>query len=245
MVFEKLKSLFTHKPKKTEDKDSTTEYKSLVKIGKPRKIEERGILVSDLMTRKIISVNPDMTLDKVVDLFIENNISGAPVLDRDFFIGEISKTDILFLVDKNSLEDLTTDDRMRLAELKVADIMKKPICINEDEPVEEAERKMNKYNIRRLLVLDDKTNLVGIITRTDLLKGKSKEEIKDHISTKIDKMLDILEREGKKTFKELSDVLGIPENIVEDWSKVLEDHGLVEIEYTPIGSPSVKFKKHQ
>jgi len=244
MVFEWLKYIFRKKPKKEAVKlvKRRKKVRRLVKLGKPKKIEKRKVLVADLMTRRIISVSPDLTLDKVADLFLSKNISGAPVLDKKFFIGEISRTDILNLLKKDTLEGLTEDERTILARVRVSDVMKKPICIYEYEPIENAEKKMAKYKIRRLLVLDKKKNLVGIITKTDLARGKSKEEIKQMVSTKVDEMMAILEKEGKKSFRELSEKLNVSEDLIENWCKILEEHGLVEIEYPVVGNPSVRSK---
>ena len=243
MVLDWLFKFFKKKKAKKERKvKKKAKIKRIVKIKKKVKFEKKKTLVSELMTRNIISVDPYLTLDKVVEIFQTNKISGAPVLDKGFFIGEISKTDILNLINKKSLEEIEEKDKEILQKTIVADLMKKPICIREDRSVEEAKKKMEKYNIKRLLVLDKKNRLVGIITRTDLLKWAPKQEIKDTISTKIDEMIKILE-DGPIECKKLSKILNTPENLVESWAKILEEYGLVEISYPAIGSPIVKLKK--
>jgi CBS domain-containing protein len=247
MVFDWFFRLFRKKRKgKTKAKKKTKikpkKVRRIVKIKRRLKPEKKKTLVSELMTRNIISVSPYSTLEEVVEIFKSNKISGAPVLDKNFFIGEISKTDILNLVKKNSLEEIDEKDREILKKTFVADIMKKPICIHEDRSVEEAKKKMEKYNIKRLLVLDKKNRLVGIITRTDLLKWAPKQEIKDTVSTKIDEMIKILE-DGPIEIKKLSKLLNTSENLVESWAKILEEHGIVEISYPAIGSPVIKLKK--
>jgi CBS domain-containing protein len=216
--------------------------KRIVKIGRIKKQKKKKVLVSDLMTREIISVSPQMSLEKVVEIFRANKISGAPVLDKNFFIGEISKTDILNVVKKSSLDEIDEKDKETLRKIFVSELMKKPICISENKSVEEAKKKMEKYNIKRLLVLDKRKRLVGIITRTDILRWAPKQEIKDTISTKIDEMLKILE-DGQLEVSELSKRLKTPENLVEEWAKILEEYDLVEIIYPAIGSPIVRLKK--
>jgi len=228
--------------KKRVKRKKTKRIKTIVKIKRKIKQEKEKILVSDAMTRKIISVTPYQNLEEVTEIFKKNKISGAPVLDKKFFIGEISKTDILKLIKKNSLEEIDEKDRELLRKIIVASVMKKPICISENASLEAAKKKMEKYNIKRLLVLDRKKRLVGIITRTDLLKYAPKQEIKDTISTKIDEMLKILE-EAPTTSKKLSKILNIPENLIESWAKTLEEYGLIEISYPAIGSPVIKLKK--
>jgi|YelNatPaOPRAMG01_1025707.scaffolds.fasta_scaffold10526_4 CBS domain-containing protein len=246
MAFDWFFRLFRKKEKerkvRKKRKIKPKKVRRIVKIKRRLKPEKKKTLVSELMTRNIISVSPYSTLEEVVEIFKSNKISGAPVLDKNFFIGEISKTDILNLVKKNSLEEIDEKDGEILKKTFVADLMKKPICIHEDRSVEEAKKKMEKHNIKRLLVLDKKNRLVGIITRTDLLKWAPKQEIKDTVSTKIDEMIKILE-DGPIEIKKLSKILNTSENLVESWAKILEEHGMVEISYPAIGSPVVKLKK--
>jgi CBS domain-containing protein len=247
MVFDWFFKLFRRKRKGEKKAEKRIKIKPkkvrrMVKIKRRLKPEKKKTLVSELMTKNIISVSPYSTLEEVVEIFKSNKISGAPVLDKNFFIGEISKTDILNLVKKSSLEEIDEKDKEILKKTFVADLMKKPICIHEDRSVEEAKKKMEKHNIKRLLVLDKKNRLVGIITRTDLLKWAPKQEIKDTVSTKIDEMIKILE-DGPIEIKKLSKILNTPENLVESWAKILEEHGMVEIIYPAIGSPVVKLKK--
>ena len=51
---------------------------------------------SDVMTSNVISVTPDMTVREVARIFVDNGISGAPVLDPDGHVaGMISEGDLL------------------------------------------------------------------------------------------------------------------------------------------------------
>jgi len=216
--------------------------KPKIRLKRKKIAEKRILLVSDLMTRNIIPVYSNQSLKDVARLFIEKNISGAPVLDGSFFVGEISKTDILNLVGKKELSELADEDYKKLERVRVYEVMKKPICIFENESVEKAKKMMDKFKIRRLLVIDKSKRLVGIITRTDLLKGESKERIKEKLYTKIDEMVNMIEKESL-SISTISKRLNVPENLVEEWAKILEESGLIEINYRAIGSPILKFKK--
>ena len=250
-MFSWLKKIFRSRAKKESKnikvvkktkRSSKPKLKPRIKLKRKKRVERRLLLVSDLMTRNIIPVYSTQSLDEVAKLFIEKNISGAPVLDKNLFIGEISKTDILNLIGKQDLNQLTKEDYEKLGKVKVYELMKKPICILENETIEKAKQMMDKFKIRRLLVIDKKKRLVGIITRTDLLKGESKEKIKEKIYTKIDDMLKMLENESLD-ISTISKRLNVPENLVEEWAKILEESGLIEINYRAIGSPILKFKK--
>jgi CBS domain-containing protein len=253
MVFRWLINLFRRKPvekpietlvetKEIEQIKKKPKVKQFVKIKRKKiKFETKRILVQDLMSRKIVSVSPYFTLEKAAQIFSDEKVSGVPVLDKGFFIGELSKTDILSIVKKDTLENLTEEDKTVLRNNKVAEFMKKPICIHSDRAVEEAKNKMDKFKIKRLLVTDKQNQLVGIITRTDLLRGFSEEKIKRTVSTKIDELLSMIEK-GPTSFSKISKSLNISENLIEEWAKILEEHDLVEISYPAMGSPILKLK---
>ncbi|MDI6806447.1 MAG: CBS domain-containing protein [Candidatus Aenigmarchaeota archaeon] len=217
--------------------------KPKLKIYRKFKRKVKKLLVSNLMTTDIIGVSRDSTLDQVVDLFLSKNISGTPVISHGNLIGEISKTDILKLVGAENLRDIGDEMRRRLEGMRVSEVMKRPICILEQATVEQAEKTMKKYSISRLIVLDKEKKLVGIITKTDLVKGISKEKIAKRISTTIDSMLEILEKKVAMDVKKLSKTLGVSSDLIEEWAKILEESGLIKIEYPAFGKPILRWKK--
>jgi CBS domain-containing protein len=249
-MFEWLKKIFRLRAKKERKnvklvkrkRSPKPKLKPKIRLKKKKKVEKKVLLVSDLMTRNIIPVYSNQNLSEVAKLFMEKNISGAPVLDKNLFVGEISKTDILQIAGKQELSQLTKEDFDKLEKIMVYEVMKKPICILESETVEKAKKMMDKFKIRRLLVIDKKKRLIGIMTRTDLLKGESKERIKERIYTKIDEMVKMIETESLDV-STISKRLNVPENLIEEWAKILEESGLIEINYRAIGSPILKFKK--
>jgi acetoin utilization protein AcuB len=208
-----------------------------------KNVKKVSNLVSNLMTRKLISVAPSTTLDEVYNIFIENKIRGAPVFSYGFFIGEISRSDILKVIDKESLDDIKDIDKKALQQHKVVEVMKRPICIFENADIDEAKLKMKKYNIGRVFVIDKNKKLCGIITKNDLMNENApKRNMKTTISTQVDEILNILEKRPLDISK-LSKLLEIPETLIEQWAKVLEEHGMIDISYPVVGSPILKLKK--
>lgn len=52
--------------------------------------------VKDVMTKKVITVNEDLELEKIVDLILEKKINRIPVVDKEHrLIGIITRSDIL------------------------------------------------------------------------------------------------------------------------------------------------------
>ncbi len=122
----------------------------------------------DVMTSDVICVYPKTSIKELSGVFIENVISGAPVLDDDGkVLGFVSQTDIVEL-------DLHSEDYLdsRLVETGgyVQDIM---------EPVESFARKtdslttvidkMCSEKMHRIIVIDDNEHVAGIITTMDVM----------------------------------------------------------------------------
>ncbi len=206
-----------------------------------RRIRKK-LRVSDLMTKNVITISPSKNLDEAAEILIKKKITGMPVMDGRFLVGEISEKDILKVVGKDDLKKLTKVERDKLKKVKVSEVMKKPICITEKVGVREAIKKMNELKIRRLLVIDENGNLVGILTKTDLMKRISRRKFKEKIFTKVDEMLKIIEKEGKISIAELSKRMELSQELIESWAKILEDHDLIEISYPTVGSPILKIK---
>jgi predicted transcriptional regulator len=125
-MFEWLKKIFRLRAKKESKnirlvkntkRNSKPKLKPKIKLKRKKNVEKKVLLVSDLMTRNIIPVYSTQSLEKVAKLFIEKNISGAPVLDKNLFVGEISKTDILQIAEKQELSQLTKEDFEKFKDL--------------------------------------------------------------------------------------------------------------------------------
>ncbi len=55
-----------------------------------------SILLKDIMSQNVISVKKDTSLTELMEIFLKNEISGAPVVDEDdAAIGIVSKSDVI------------------------------------------------------------------------------------------------------------------------------------------------------
>lgn len=70
-----------------------------------------------------------------------------------------------------------------------------------------------------------------------------KEILIDMIETDIDKLMKILNEKKSISIGDLSKTLKISIDRLENWAKILEDHGLVDIEYPVIGLPKLRKKE--
>ncbi|ACV25202.1 CBS domain-containing protein [Methanocaldococcus fervens] len=152
------------------------------------------MLIKDVMKKPIV-VYEDDDLEDVIKIFRENKISGAPVLNKDGkLVGIISESDIIKTIVTHD-EDLNLilpspldlielplktalkieefmEDLKKALKTKVKDMMtKKVIVAKPDMTVNDAAKLMVEHNIKRLPVVDDEGNLIGIVTRGDLIEA--------------------------------------------------------------------------
>ena len=127
--------------------------------------------VSEIMNPEVLSVAPQDRVCDVIDLFLEKNITGAPVVDQGKVTGIISRKDILPLITTFDLDCSSLEQIRRTCSHYVTDHMQtNVITVTPVEDVEKCALVMTDNHINRLPVVEGST-LVGIITRGDILKA--------------------------------------------------------------------------
>ena len=114
---------------------------------------ESGIL------RDPITVDPHATLRQVIQLSREHGFSGFPVLTGKEVVGIITNRDLRFEEDLDAPVKSKMTPRERL------------ITVKEGCSLEEAKRLMSQHRLERVLVVNDKFELRGLITVKDILKA--------------------------------------------------------------------------
>lgn len=119
------------------------------------------MLVKDVMTSPVVTVDENSSADEAARLMRDNNIGCVIVSTRDGKpIGMITERDLVIRVVAENIQP---------NKVMAKDIMSAPlITINADKTISEAAREMNRHNIRRLAVMY-KGQLVGIISSKDIL----------------------------------------------------------------------------
>jgi CBS domain-containing protein len=141
--------------------------------------------ISDCMTREVLALAPETSLEGAARLFSTRHISGAPVIDPDGKpLGVLTQHDItdpdrgrrdghgqsLFYklragsIERHQCGKVATPGT-------VGDIMTSfVVAVPPDKPIEEAARLMVSDGVHRLLVVQGQ-RLVGIVTSMDLLRA--------------------------------------------------------------------------
>ena len=128
------------------------------------------MIAKDLMQVEVITVQADTPLEDVLDLLMQEHISGAPVLDGDgFLVGVISQVDVFFGGRTRPVLNDSATSEPRLTRVK--DVMTSPpICASEDTPVHDMAEMMCKLHIHRLPVVN-KGRLSGMVSSIDICRA--------------------------------------------------------------------------
>ncbi|ADB58354.1 putative signal transduction protein with CBS domains [Archaeoglobus profundus DSM 5631] len=122
---------------------------------------QSDIPVKEIMTREVCTARKDDTLLTASKKMIKFGVGSVVVIEDGRPIGIVTEKDILYkVVSKNKLP----------SKVKLKDIMSTPlITIKPTTSLREAADIMRKRGIRRLPVVDDNGNLIGIVTDNDIL----------------------------------------------------------------------------
>jgi CBS domain-containing protein len=152
-------------------------------------IQERSakMQVHEIMTREVITVRPDARVAAVARLFREHAISGLPVVDDEgAVIGIITEKDLIarharphfphYIRVLDSVIYLEGSKRYEesirhILATTAGELMTKPVrTVGPDMDVQDLAALMVEKGINPVPVLDDQDRLIGIVSRTDVLK---------------------------------------------------------------------------
>ncbi|PAX47324.1 CBS domain-containing protein [Brunnivagina elsteri] len=144
--------------------------------------------VANVMSHNPVVVRCETPLKDAIAILAERRISGLPVVDESGkLIGIISETDlmwqetgvtppayIMFLDSVIYLQNPGKYDRDLHKALgqSVGEVMSKnPITVSPDKPLRDAARLMHDKSVNRLPVLDSEGQVIGILTRGDIIRA--------------------------------------------------------------------------
>ncbi|GIW33647.1 MAG: hypothetical protein KatS3mg072_0980 [Meiothermus sp.] len=114
-----------------------------------------GLRVRDLMTREVSVVSPSLSVAELLEKMMLERHVGYPVVEEGRLLGLIS------------LEDLQGAS----PQTRVQERMRPPLQLDEYTEALEALQRMAQEGFSRLLITDAEGNLVGILSKTDLLRA--------------------------------------------------------------------------
>lgn len=114
--------------------------------------------VGDIASRDVISLSPNCDLKSAARKLAFNEIDGAPVIKNNKVIGVFTLTDLVLAIAEDK-EDACVGDLMST----------NVVIVNENLKLANAIEIILKKSISRLIIADGDQNLLGIVTRTDLI----------------------------------------------------------------------------
>jgi len=144
------------------------------------------LTAKDIMTPEVITVKPDLSVEKLAEILWENKISGVPVLDdNDTLVAVVTENDLIDQTKKihipsvitllDSVFFLESGGKMekqikKITGATVGDICaEKLVSVNEETPLNEIATIMAEKRVHTLPVLcGDK--LVGVVGKSDIIR---------------------------------------------------------------------------
>jgi len=142
------------------------------------------LTTADVMTRDVITVTPETSVQEIARLLYEGHISGVPVVDEaGKVVGIVSEGDLIrhegavgetprswwlrFFGDRVA----SAEDYIKTHGRQARDVMSKnPITVSTAEPLAKVARLLERHRIKRVPVVEDH-KLIGIVTRANILRG--------------------------------------------------------------------------
>jgi acetoin utilization protein AcuB len=133
--------------------------------------KEAAMILKDIMTKRIITVELDDKLSTVKDIFEHMHFHHLLVVDEGRLIGVISDRDLLKALSPNlgtsteSFKDTATLNK------KVHQIMtRNPITLRPEALMQDAVNVFNTHSISCIPIVDDDDKPVGILSWRDILR---------------------------------------------------------------------------
>jgi CBS domain-containing protein len=146
--------------------------------------KEQAMLAKEIMTREIITVRPETSIQELAQLMTERRISGVPVVDAaNQLLGIVSVSDLVHRVETGTQRKrkwwaaLFTDaqtlarDFVKTHGTQVSDLMtRKVVCVSTESELRHVADVLDRHGVKRVPVLEG-GKLVGLISRSDLVRA--------------------------------------------------------------------------
>ena len=196
------------------------------------------MIVADVMTRKVISIAPDATVEDAAKTMLACEISGLFVVDaKGALAGVVTEGDLLrrdelgtqrhrpwwlrLLVSPGrQAADFTHTYGRHVSDVMTVDVM----AVGSDAPLEEVVDTMEKHRIKRLPVVENQ-RVIGVVSRSDLLRAlvgqARKAPIASDDRTIRTTILDALDKQPWAPVTSLN--VTVADGVVDVWGTITDD----------------------
>lgn len=122
-----------------------------------------GLRAVDVMQRQVETLNSETLINEAIQAFARSRHRGFPVVANDHLVGIITQMDLVKAQESKVSGDMTISQIMT----------SQPITVSPEERLTQVLYLLSYYKLSRLPVID-RNKLVGIITRSDILRAQAK-----------------------------------------------------------------------
>jgi CBS domain-containing protein len=139
------------------------------------------VIAADIMTSGVVSITPQTTVTEIAALLLAHGISGVPVVQAGRVVGIVSEGDLISRLAPHAprgwlaaftARGTVLHDYLHAHGTLAGDVMSSPVVsATPDTPVGALAEAMEVNRIKRLPIIDATGQLVGIVTRANLLRA--------------------------------------------------------------------------
>jgi len=211
---------------------------------------------ADVMTRHVISVAPDATIEDACKLMLDRGISGLLVVDAaGHLAGVVTEGDLLrrselgtgrhrswwlrlLLSPGRQAEDFTRTHGRKVSDVMTTEV----VSVGSNAPLSDIVELMEKHRIKRVPVTE-RDKVVGVVSRADLLRALAVAERRAQPTPRDDrairnKLLDALEKEAWAPLATLN--VTVADGVVDMWGTISDEQERRAITVIAENTPGVK-----
>lgn len=130
-----------------------------------KKLPVSKLKIHEVMTQEVWCLTSDMTVRRAMDLFIRKKISGAPMVDpgTKILLSVVSEADLIKFAAMDALDEALWTHMDKLPTLR--DL----VTVKPQDPFSELFKKFLTKPVRRVIVVDDHEQVVGLVSRRDVM----------------------------------------------------------------------------
>ncbi len=135
------------------------------------------MLIKDIMKKNIYTASKDNTLGECAQIMAENKVGSVVIVERGKAINILTESDVIRAVWRFNSLDMPVKD--------VLDKIKKGkslITVTQNVTYYQCFQLLHKYNIKHLVVVDERGELKGIVSYADFIEFLNDFSVKDHLT---------------------------------------------------------------
>ena len=135
--------------------------------------------VSDNMTQNVRSVAPEATVGELYRLFAADDFDAYPVVRDGALVGVVSKLDVLKvfgLCQDHMLPCYKEGMATAVSEIMTSDV----IAVDAEINLQRVLELIIKHRVKSLPVIDRRRNLVGLISRGDVMRAMERSALRQY-----------------------------------------------------------------